>query len=224
MIINPFKKYVIMRVPKTGSTTLFNIINKQTEKQYLVHLGHLTKQHLPRYIGDTYNIYAFYRDPHTRFVSSWQKTMHSLEGVFSSKHVHSLIKKNSLEKVRQLKNNSTLTFNDVTPDLIRSITIKDYLEIMYTGKNYPKNLFGFQKNYYTPNTILFGFDNYEINVRTLLDKIGLDSTVEIKKTNSSNSEHIYETITDEEKNMIVDFYKPDYDYFASRDIYFESNQ
>ncbi len=200
-----------MRVPKTGSTTLFEIINKQTQRQFQVHGGHLTKEHLKLGHHNRYKIYAFYRDPYTRFVACWQRSIKNLEKDIIPR------------QIRIMKNSPLLTLNDITPELIRSITVEDTLR---WARKSMKNaiIFYHQHNFCTPNTILFDFNNYESNVRTLLDKIGLDSTVEIKKTNSSNSEHIYETITDEEKNMIVDFYKPDYDYFASRGIYFESNQ
>jgi hypothetical protein len=197
-----------MRVPKTGSTTLFHAINSQTNSRYYIHPGHLYANTLPDNINKTYNIYAFYRDPYARFISCWQRLISNIERDFLKWH--------DLLVVKRLVNND----NRIKKEMIRNISVEDVISCI----NYPmlQGIFSFQKNFYLPDTMLFDYSNYETNVRTLLNLIGLDSTVELKRLSVSNSQHLYDSITADEKKLIREYYKPDYEYFASRNIYFDS--
>jgi hypothetical protein len=205
-----------MRVPKTGSSTLFHTINSQTNSRYYIYPSHLRANVIPAYITAEYDIYAFYRNPYTRFISSWQNTLLVTERSFYKSPIR------TIDRVKKLTGNNSLTINDVTPDLIKNISIENIITHIKKEENSRvQDLFVHQKNFHTPNTILFDYDNYESNVKKLLNIIGLDSNVELKKLNASNSQRVYDSITTDEKKMILEYYEPDYEYFASRNIYFE---
>lgn len=212
MIINIGKKYVVMRPAKTGSTTLFELINKQTEYRFMFYTGHLPAAHLTEEMKTTLDTYAFYRDPYTRFVSAWQ----SLLGTY---RIQLQNKKPGLLKVLQnIKDDPCLTQNDITPEVVDGISVEDMLRICFALNI---GAYGHQHSFYTPSTILFSYENYENNVRDLLNRLGLNSSVDIPRRNMTYNQGVYEKITSEEKRMIVDCYKQDYEYFASRGIYFK---
>lgn len=201
-----------MRPAKTGSSTLFELINTQTNRQYMFHTIHLPAAHLTKEMKTTLDIYAFHRDPYTRFVSAWQ----SLLGTYRMQ----LQNKNSglLKVMQNIKDDPCLTQNDITPEVVDGISVADTLRIF---SKFNMDAYGHQHSFYTPFTILFSYENYENNVRDLLNRLGLNSSVDIPRRNTTYNQGVYEKITSEEKRMIVDYYEQDYKYFASRGIYYK---
>lgn len=226
MIENHIKKYILIEVPDTGCNAIVKTINKQTGNLFCTSNSNLSSVSLKDSI-DNYSLYAFYRDPYTRFVSAWQKKLFELEKRFNTVIAQGKLNDNHpfVKEIELFTRNPTLTIKDITPELIKNITIENVIE---AGKNFltktKYTMYHYQKKYHTSNTILLDYANFETSVRTLLDKIGLDSTVEIEKRYFWDSSSICETVTTNQKKMIVDFFQPDYTYFASRGIYFESNK
>lgn len=222
MILDIGSKKAIMLNPKTGTMTISKIFAKYSNLR-VVHehtkLSTLQDKVLEDYAN--YKVYSFYRNPIDRFISGFN---YSKSGrIASVTNYMALLYRD--KKVPLFTNLHTKTIDELR-ESIQDLTISEFLSpkdhriqdcMMQMDSSF---LFEKQVSFCNhPNITLLDFDNYEDNVRLLLNEFGLDSTIEIPHLNIvDKDEHSLLTSVDIDK--IKQVYKDDYEFFKSVNITF----
>jgi len=218
MIHDADKKLLLLLPPKTGSQTLRDLFKSCYGNDIPTYFyNHIRYHHITNILTDInldkYTIYAFYRDPISRFMSTF-------------KYLQSEIK-NSMELVArggpdtELKRIYTaLCDENITRD-ITSISIDDVINII--EKPPLKTIMTFflpQILYLRYNVTLLDFEDFENNTKMLLNLFGLNNNITIPKLNVTNSSDHLTDLTEAQVAKIKELYAIDYAFFKSRNITF----
>ena len=247
MIHDPEKKLIILLLPKTGSTSIRHIFGNQldpageaggpagiyhtidtrgilipnmTGNPYATVVGSHIKYNeisyvLPNIDLNEYTVYGFYREPVARFMSTFKYFQQQLLTDLSAKALEG--------EFTELKLIYKALYND--EDLTRSIgsvTVDDIINSPNpAGLRGPVlDLFRPQTLYLTDKVTLLDFDDFENNVKMLLEAFGQDINTPIPRYNNTNSANYLSDLTEEQVTKIKEIYAVDYAFFESRNITF----
>ena len=229
MIHDPEKKLIVLLPPKTGSITLTYIFNSLVFPtgivQSIINAGsfsntaHATYNDIlkifPNIHLDEYTVYSFYREPVARFMSTFKYMQHQI--------LTDLNVKAQSGDAKELRMVYKALYND--EDITRdpeSITIDDIISTVY--KNILDapilDLFRPHTFYLTDKVTLLNFDDFENNVKMLLEAFGQDINTPIPRYNNTNSANYLSDLTEEQITKIKEIYAHDYEFFESRNITF----
>jgi hypothetical protein len=224
MILDTTKKLILLFPPKTGSQTLrslfmsaYNCVPNYFHKH--VRYNHITKL-LPNINLDEYTIYAFYREPISRFMSIFKYLQVDLQVEI----------KNSMESIPKGVSDTNLKF--VYKSLYNEDTILDPLDITIDDiinaieinslKGFPLDFFLPQTLFLTDKVTLLDFKDFENNTKMLLNLFGLNNNIIIPKLNVTNSSDHLTDLTEAQVAKIKELYAGDYAFFKSRNITFNN--
>lgn len=234
MIHDANKKLLLLLPPRAGSHTLRSLFTSfyglDIPKHFYSHIRYNDIANILTDINlDEYTIYGFYREPVARFISTFKYFQLQVNECikFSSQdepeggdnYKAFLIAK---EYTAEIKRAYKTLYND--EDITRdpsSITIDDTLNaIEKPTLSAILDLFLPQTLYLTDKVTLLDFEDFDNNVKMLLEVFGLDSNILIPRENFSNSADYLSDLTEEQITKIKQIYKDDYEFFESRNITF----
>ena len=218
MIIDNKNKIVVFLVPRTGSVTLHSLCSNQNLYR-CDHIHHINfDSFMERYAPflediEEYRCFAFYRDPVERAISLM-------------KHFKRV---NYITMLHYFYGNSIqISCLDRTPYKDLSVDLKDKLEKISISDFYSVKTMkelemvpAYHQAYWLDYPIinLLDFRDYENQVKWLLNEMQIPVDV-VPKLNQSISVEENDHVSDEEYAYILNLYQRDYDFFASRGIYF----
>ena len=241
MIHDPEKKLILMLPPKTGSSSLRSLfgsmlIQRQNywpktivatglpDEPLRIKIAVMIRAHvryeeisqiLPDINLDEYIVYSFYREPVARFMSTFKYMQHQILTDLNVKA------QNGDAEHLKLVYKALYNDEDITRDP-ESITIDDIISTVY--KNILDapilDLFRPHTFYLTDKVTLLNFDDFENNVKMLLEAFGQDINTPIPKHNDTNSAEYLSDLTEEQITKIKQIYAVDYAFFESRNITF----
>ena len=249
MIYDAEKKLIVLLPPKTGSTSLRSLFislvpagTNQSEvpvgNRFLLTVWPITStttaivqghikyneilQVFPNINLDEYTIYGFYREPVARFMSAFKYLQQRLLIDLGVKVINGNI--GDLKLIyKAIYNNDEA----ITQDKIEAITIDDIISTIEKNVEAPiLDLFRPQTLYLTDKVTLLDFEDYENNVKMLLEVFGYNMIfghnidISIPKHNDTNSANYLSDLTEEQITKIKQIYAVDYAFFESRNITF----
>ena len=241
MIHDPEKKVILLLPPKTGSTSLRSLFGSmliqrqtywpktivatslpdgppsiQTAVMIRAHVRYEDiSQILPDINLDEYIVYSFYREPVARFMSTFKYMQHQILTDLNVKA------QNGDTEHLKLVYKALYNDEDITRDP-HSITVDNIISTIDKNiLNAPiLDLFLSQTLYLTDKVTLLNFDNFESNVKMLLEAFGQDINTPIPRHNDTNSADYLSDLTEEQITKIKQIYAVDYEFFESRNITF----
>ena len=250
MIYCKDKKIGIFLNPKTGSHTInktfksiFVTRNVMDHSNYIMALEFAKLSDF-----NTFKFYSFYRDPIDRFNSAFKfykrysyghclKTFFSDELMSESKKQISKAKYDKLLHMNKKYDEEYLWLSQDLKDKIESITVSQVLnhftyekinsnptpEEVYKGAfQETPSVFvnqSFWLNYDIDLTLL-NFASFEEELKTLVSLFGVTLETVSQENRNLVVENEY-VLTQEDISLIKQYYKPDYDFFASKGITFD---
>ena len=216
-------KKAIMLNPKTGTMTLAKIFAQHSDLR-VVHehnvLSVLSRKVLEDY--PNYKVYSFYRDPVDRFISAfnyYSKTdlipgfTNYMALLYRDKKVplFTNLYSKSIDELKESVQDLTISefINPKDPriyDCVMRMDCSFLLEKQVSFCNHP-------------NITLLDFNNYEENVRLLLNEFELDSNIDIPHLNIVDKDE-HSLLTSADIDKIKQIYKDDYEFFKSVNITF----
>lgn len=222
MILDVDSKRAIMLNPKTGTMTLADIFAKYSNLK-VIH-DHTRLSVLKEKAPDDYceyKVYSFYRNPIDRFISGFNYSKSGRVPSFTN-YIALLYRDKKVPMFTNLYNRNIQELTDCIQDLTISEFLNPKDDRIYECVMQMDSSFLLEKQVSFcdhPNITLLDFDNYESNIRFLLDEFGLDPTIDIPHLNSiGEQEQSLLTPTDIDK--IKRIYKNDYEFFKSVNITF----
>jgi hypothetical protein len=250
MIYCKERKLGIFMNPKTGSHTISktfkNISVTKNTRDHSNYVMALDYAELPDF--NTFKFYCFYRDPIDRFNSGFKfykryAYAHCLRTFFSSELMTESMKQISKAKYDKLLHMNKkydeeyLWLSQDLKDKIESITVSQLLNHFtyekINGNPTPEEVYkgAFQE---TPSPFinqrfwldhdidltLLNFASFEEELKTLVSLFGVTLETVSQENRNLVVENEY-VLTQEDISLIKQFYKPDYDFFASKGITFD---
>ena len=241
MIHDPEKKVILLLPPKTGSTSLRSLFGSmliqrqtywpktivatslpdgppsiQTAVMIRAHVRYEDiSQILPDINLDEYTVYSFYREPIARFMSTFKYMQHQILTDLNVKA------QNGDTEHLKLVYKALYNDEDITRDP-HSITVDNIISTIDKNiLNAPiLDLFLSQTLYLTDKVTLLNFDDFESNIKMLLEAFGQDINTPIPRHNDTNSADYLSDLTEEQITKIKQIYAVDYEFFESRNITF----
>ena len=241
MIHDPEKKVILLLPPKTGSTSLRSLFGSmliqrqtywpktivatslpdgppsiQTAVMIRAHVRYEDiSQILPDINLDEYIVYSFYREPVARFMSTFKYMQHQILTDLNVKA------QNGDTEHLKLVYKALYNDEDITRDP-HSITVDNIISTIDKNiLNAPiLDLFLSQTLYLTDKVTLLNFDDFESNIKMLLEAFGQDINTPIPRHNDTNSADYLSDLTEEQITKIKQIYAVDYEFFESRNITF----
>lgn len=203
MIIHDQKQIVLMRVPRTGSKSLYEIFeNIPVDVKVPDHFTY--NDFVSRFPDKThYRFFAFYRHPAEKFISTLR--------IFKAKQIEAL-----------LKTAEGKPADDPVHETVQNHIKRRTYELMYNnGYNIIPNMFAPQTKFYPPgdNLTLFNFENYESEVMRLLQEFDyVPSSIPIENEGHPLEPALLSPFLNYEIRRL---YTVDYDFFDSKGIVFD---
>ena len=237
MIYCTERKIGVFLNPKVGSTSImaaFKDIPVTFKKQN--HLNYtLAAQAFSLPDFDKYKFFCFYRDPVSRFTSAFKYyKRHTYMGALSKFSTPEEVRKALLQVRKKIYDDylfpnrnypeSYLWLSEETRAIVESITLEQILnsvppidvipDTIYTGLAYQKRWFD-----HDIDITYLNFADYDNELRRLLSFF--DTTIdEIPYENENINLATDVPFTTEERNLIMQKYQIDYDFFTSKGITF----
>ena len=246
MIHDANKKLLVLLPPKTGSHTLRilfkSIYGLDIPKHFYSHIRYDDIANILTDINlDEYTIYGFYREPVARFMSTFKYFQHIANECIKltirardepevlvrepeggrKYNQHFYAKKLTAELNLAYK---TL-YNDESCFPVRDAYVDITIDVTLNGIQKETlssilDLFCPQTLYLTDKVTLLDFEDFDNNVKMLLEVFGLDSNILIPRENATNSAEYLSDLTEEQITKIKQIYAVDYAFFESRNITF----
>ena len=207
-------KFLSIRIPKTGSTSVTTILKPYFDiegedigsREGNTYYHHRTTKYMKSHFEkmewnfDDYFKFAFVRNPFEREVSSWEyahKIVHMYEKYKETKSNLCPDKRvyNQKLQIVKMKNFKTLCS--------RQFTDYDTYSMFYRDKHTEKNLLDF----------IGKFENLQEDFNTICDKIGIPQQ-HLPHKNKSKHKHYTEYYDDETKQIVAERYAKDIEYFG----------
>lgn len=195
MIISHSLKKIIYFVPRTGSTSFYKCLKPVLTDVYAHTHGIISNRDQEKY--QDYDVYAFYRDPVERFVSSlnYSGRAHFIES--NIKFINQeLTPIDAIELLRESNEHKTILRHNI--------------------------LFTKQSHWYShPRIIPLNFHDINNEINRVLSDFGQPTIQEIPKVNQSiKKNYKVEDLTSEDVQEIREYYSDDYDFFRGRNLSF----
>lgn len=222
MILDVDSKKAIMLNPKTGTMTLADIFAKHSKLKVIhdhTRLSVLKEKALDDYCN--YKVYSFYRNPIDRFISGFNYSKSGRVPSFTN-YIALLYRDKKIPVFTNLYNRNIQELTDSIQDLTISEFLNPKDDRVYECVMQMDSSFLLEKQVSFcdhPNITLLDFDNYESNIRFLLDEFGLDPTVDIPHLNFIGEQE-RTPLTQIDIDKIKQVYKNDYEFFESVNITF----
>ena len=229
MIHDPEKKLLLLLPPKTGSSSLRSLFKTIVatglpDEPLRIKIAVMIRAHvryeeisqiLPDINLDEYIVYSFYREPVARFMSTFKYMQHQILTDLNVKA------QNGDTEHLKLVYKALYNDEDITRDP-HSITVDNIISTIDKNiLNAPiLDLFLSQTLYLTDKVTLLNFDDFESNIKMLLEAFGQDINTPIPRHNDTNSADYLSDLTEEQITKIKQIYAVDYEFFESRNITF----
>ena len=239
MIYCTERKIGIFFNPKTGSSSLFESFkNINTTLKKHTHINYTTALNaysLPDF--DKYKFFCFYRDPVSRFNSAFKYFKRETFAIALVKFAtneewlkaHQQIQKKIYDDYlfeHKYYPGRYFWLSDETRSILESITLEQVLDLVPEPGVVPNIREGntglsFQKTWFDHNIDItyLNFADYDNELRKLLSffDVTIDTVPHINETISLETDVPFTT---EQRNLIMQKYQTDYDFFASKGITF----
>jgi hypothetical protein len=231
MIINPATNTLFLECPKTGSTSVrLAYIAKHGEHNYYYNVWtHCRASELERvfrlYFTELtladFNIYCFYREPVERFVSAWRFSVSQWETSRTVPTANYSVYEKSAAIIFLMRG---LPFDKGAKPSLDDVTLDEYIKLKELGLPFPTHdLVNPQTYYFTEETTLLNFANYEQEYLKLIPLLDLPPVLEgesVPKANTTNATAYMSQITPAQLGRIKALCAEDYAAFSARGITF----
>jgi len=209
MLLHPENKVIVLRNPKTGTTTLTYFLENYSILEPLSRY-HLRYSKLSNEQKDNYKIYCFYREPVSRFLSGY---FYLIKMYSSMEQQNPSLYEKGLEKIygsTEYRKAHDISMNDILEALSKNIPDIPVLDILHP-----------QTEWINSNVQLLNFHDFENECRKVLRLFDEDPNVKIVKTNSMDLTNKLEPLENNIIKLIHKYYSDDYDFFNEMGITFD---
>lgn len=215
MIIDKSKKLGVFLIPKTGTSSLFRLFKPYSSNSVQVNSNHASWSDICKEYDkfDGYQFFAFYREPISRFQSAVN-------------YVKRTLYRETLQYFYDDLNMSCARvdpYDTLEPELkekIERIHPFDLLHHLHLSKSptFKKQIHWLD---HPINITYLNYHDYDNEVRRLLNEFDLPIK-DIPRYNQSVSVPNTDVLTDNDVMYLREYYREDYDFFASKGITFSS--
>lgn len=230
MIVNEATRTLFLEVPKTGSTTIrIAYVSLHGDQKYERTWTHVKLEELPRVFAkmypdqpfEQYTQYAFYRNPIERMVSAWRYSLGQWERArLQEPQTRFSVYVRTAALFHLIWG---VSFDEEAKPSLVNVTLDDVMDALESKVVFPTaDLFTPQSCYIDTQTVLLDYSNYDAEYQRLVPLLGLPAVLSphVARLNTSDAADHIPNVTASQIQRIKNYYKDDYELFASRGITF----
>ena len=206
MIVFDKAKAALLLTPKTGTRSIiphFNCVENNGHVRFLT-TGHIPAKNAHSVLGDDgYKLYSFYRCPVERFMSAYNFVISEWNYIWD----HYPISPETMQKAKE--EISALTPIDILETIIK-VQRGPVIEVAQP-----------QVAWLNDTVELLDFRDFDNEIRKFASYVGVSLRENEVHDNKGTGKVSVDDLASDEIARIKDYYRKDYEFFASRDIHFE---
>lgn len=206
MIVFDKAKVALLLNPKTGTRTVIEHFVKSQNSQDVRFLttGHIPAKNAHSVLGDDqYKLYSFYRCPVERFMSAYNFVISEWKYIWDDYPISPETMQKAKEEI------SALTPIDILETIIK-VERGPVIEVAQP-----------QVAWLNDDVELLDFRDFDAEIVRFASYVGVDLGPTAFHNNKGTGKVSVDDLTSDEIARIKDYYRKDYEFFASRDIHFE---